>query len=105
MTDTATAAPSIWSNVNWTALGADFAKIATAVAPFVPGASAAVLLTGQIVQGVLDAEPAAVALYNQLVSGAPVTAAELAAYQTGYAAADDKLKADIEAALAKLPPA
>ena len=89
--------------IDWSKLGADVAAIAAAVAPFVPSASAAVLLGSKIIQGVMDEIPAAVALYNQISSGAPPTAAELAQYQSDYEVAYQKLNSDIADQLAKLP--
>jgi hypothetical protein len=71
------------------------------VSVLVPGAGPAITIAGKIIQGFLDNEPTAVALYNQIVSGTPVTADQLQAYVDKYHADDDKLNADLEAAKAR----
>lgn len=69
-----------------------------------PPAAAALSIGEKIAQGVLSAEPTATALYKQFLSGTPPTPEQLKAYEDGYEADYQKLKADIAAQLAALPP-
>lgn len=74
------------------------------VAPIVeiaaPGSSAAISVGSKILQGVLAAEPSAVALYDQIKSGAPVSEDDLKNYEADYDDAYQQLNADIAAKLA-----
>lgn len=70
-----------------------------------PGAGTALSVVDQIIQGYSALEPTAVALVNQVKSGQPVTAAQLAQYVNDRQAAYLQAKNDIAAALAALPPA
>lgn len=76
-----------------------------ALAPFVgallPEAAAGIAIGSKIIQGVIALEPTAVSLYNRIISGAQVSISELQSYVDTYHADDDKLAADIAAALAK----
>lgn len=91
----------------WDTIVADAQNVLTILSPLlsavpVPG----VALGLQIAQGVLSANTPAEALYKQFVSGTPPTAEQIAAFQSQYEADDDKLAADIPAAIAKeTPPA
>jgi hypothetical protein len=69
-----------------------------------PGAGAALSLGEKILQGVVAAEPSAVALYKQVTSGTPPTPAQLAQYASDYEASYQQLKADIATQIAALPP-
>lgn len=108
MTD-ATQAPAASSTLDWATIAADAGKVVAALAPIaesaLPGASAAIALGAKIVQGVMDAEPTAVALFNQIKSGTPPTPEQLQQYASDYETAYQKLNADIAAQLAALPPA
>ena len=75
-------------------------NLAAPVASLIPGASIAIA----ILKGVLAEEPNAVALYNQITSGTPPTAAQLATYASNDDAAYTQLNADITAALASSTP-
>lgn len=74
------------------------------VAPIVevaaPGASAAISVGTKLLQGVLAAEPTAVALFDQIKSGAPVSDADLQKFAADYEDAYQQLDADISARLA-----
>ena len=89
--------------INWTQIGTDISLVGTAVSAVIPASSAVILLVTKIVQGVVDEVPEAVAIYEQITSGTPVTAAQLAGYQSSYEAAYQQLNSDIVAALAALP--
>jgi len=96
----------------WDEIVAGVNGFVTAIAPLVPvaevafpGGAAAISIGEKIVQGVIAAEPTAVALYNQIVGGTPPTAAQLQAFEDGYEADYLTLKADIAKQLAALPPA
>lgn len=80
--------------------------VLTSLAPVVsaaaPASAVAIGIGLKIINGVLAAEPAAVALYKQITSGTPVTAAQLQQYIDENDAANAKTDADIDAALAAL---
>lgn len=75
------------------------------VAPIIeiaaPGSSAAIGIGSKILQGVLAAEPSAVALYDQIKSGAPVSEDDLHKFAADYEDAYQQLNADIAAQIAK----
>lgn len=101
MSDPATPAAPVDTSA-WDTIVADAQNVLTVLSPLlsavpVPG----VALGLQIAQGVLSANAPAEALYKQFMSGTPPTADEIAAYQAQYEADDDKLAADIAAAIAK----
>lgn len=72
------------------------------VAAFAPEAAAGVSIAEKLIQGVLDEEPAAKALYDQVVGGTPLTAEQVKAFEADYESAYQKTKADIAAKLAAL---
>jgi hypothetical protein len=73
------------------------------ISVLLPGAGVGITIAGKLIQGFIDNEPTAVALYNQIISGTPVTDAQLQAYIDKYHYDDDKLNADLEAAKARVP--
>ena len=99
--------------MDWNTIASDVSKFVTAAAPVVdaavavlaPEAAASVAIGEKIIQGLIAEEPAAVALYNQIVGGTPATAAQVQQINASYEADYQQAKADIAAALAKLPPA
>lgn len=107
MSSTGTGAtPSTWQTI-----ADDVNKIFGYVSPLIavaglafPGAGTAFSIVDQIVQGYSVLEPTAAALVNQIKSGEPVTAAQLAQYVSDRQAAYLQAKNDIAAALAALPP-
>lgn len=107
MSSTGTGAtPSTWQTI-----ADDVNKIFGYVSPLIavaglafPGAGTALSIVDQIVQGYSVLEPTAAALVNQIKSGEPVTAAQLAQYVSDRQAAYLQAKNDIAAALAALPP-
>jgi hypothetical protein len=94
---------------NWSAIATDAGDVVAALAPLValaaPGASAAISIGVKIIQGVIAAEPTAVALYNQIQDGTPATAAQLQTFASDYETSYQKLNTDIAVKLAALPPA
>lgn len=93
-----------WENIAQT-VGTVVTVLAPIVSAAVPGAAAAIAIGTKIVQGVIAAEPTAVALYNRITSGEQVTAAELQQYASAYEDAYQRLAKDIADKLAALPPA
>jgi hypothetical protein len=75
--------------------------LAPIVSVLVPGAGVGIIIGAKIIQGLLDNEPTALALYNQIVSGTPVTPDQLTEYIGKYHADDGKLNVDLEAARAR----
>lgn len=71
--------------------------------PVVPGAAAAIAIGTKIIQGVIAAEPTAVALFNRIKSGEQVSAAELQQYASDYEAAYQQLAKNIADRLAAMP--
>ncbi len=71
-----------------------------AVAVAAPEAAAGLAIGEKILQGVLDEEPAAKALYDQVIGGTPVTQDQVKALEATYEADYQKTKADIAAKLA-----
>lgn len=82
-------------------------QVVTALAPIaeavVPEAAVAISLGQKIIQGVIAAEPKAVALFEQIKSGTVPTGDQLQQYAADYEAAYQKLNADINAKLAVTP--
>lgn len=93
--------------MNWNKIASGVADIVSAAEPFVsaafPGASAALSIAEKILQGVIAAEPTAVALYERITSGEVPTPDELQKYAAAYEASYQKLKADLAAKIAALP--
>lgn len=84
----------------------DASKVLTVLGPLLaigPGVSVGLALAMKVAQGLLAAEPVAVALYRQLVDGTEPTATQLAEYAANYEASYTQLNADINAKLAALP--
>jgi hypothetical protein len=83
-------------------------QIVTASAPVIdavvavaaPEAAAAVGIAEKVIQGVIAEVPEAQALYNQIKSGTPPTAFELAQFESAYETDYQKTKADLAAAIA-----
>jgi hypothetical protein len=110
MSDPATPAPAAADPTsNWDQIAQGISTVVNTIGPLVvagaslafPGASVAISAGEKILQGVLSEEPAAVALYKQITSGTPPTAAQVASFETAYEAAYQQTKADIAAAIAK----
>lgn len=93
---------------DWTSVANNVAQIVTVLAPFAkaaaPGSAAAIDIATKVIQGVIAAEPTAIALYNSIKNGAVPTPEELKQFSGAYEASYQKLKADIAAKLAALPP-
>lgn len=91
------------------AIATETANVVSALAPFIEAADPALALPisiGQkIAQAALAGAPAAIALYNQVKTGTPLTAAQLAQFETDYQADWAQLDADIKAKIAALPAA
>lgn len=80
-------------------------KTLTTFAPYlgaIPAIGGYIAIGQQIIEGYLALEPKAVALYKQVVGGTPLTAEQVSDYIATYQADDDKLKSDIDAAIAKI---
>jgi hypothetical protein len=90
-------------SASWEEIVADVTAIVGAISPVLdiasPAAGAAVSVAAKILTGVSAAEPTAVSLYNQITSGATVTAAQLQTFAANYETAYQKLSADIAAKL------
>ena len=80
------------------------ASIITAIAPIIdladPALGTVLSAVSQIAVGVAAAEPTAVSLYNQIISGTTPTADEMATYIAANEASFAQLQADISTALA-----
>ena len=98
---TTTTTTKTTSGFDWKSLASDIALVGSAIESLFPTAATAISVATKIVQGVVDAIPTAVALYDQIKSGTPPTADQLTSYQSDYEAAYKTLDADIAAALAK----
>lgn len=97
------------ANFDWAALAAQVNNLVVAAEPAIdmvaPGAGSALHIAESIFQGAIAGAPTAIALVNQITSGTPATPAQLQQYSADYEASYQKLKADIAAKLAALPPA
>lgn len=97
--------------MNWDNIAAQVSNFLNAAAPlvngvvatFAPEASAGLSISEKLLQGVIAAEPTAVALVQQVANGTPLTGAQIAAFEANYETDYQKTKADIAAALAALP--
>ncbi len=82
-------------------LARDASAVVTALQPVVaaasPAAATAVGVGARIVQGALALEPAAVALVQQMASGALPTADQIKAFESDYEAAYEQLRVDLAA--------
>jgi hypothetical protein len=76
------------------------ATVVSAISPMVPGIGTAIALGAKVVQGLINLEPSAVTLYDSITSGAPVTAAQLATFNSAYELDYEQLNSDINTALA-----
>lgn len=98
MTDTS--APAI----TWDEIAKDASAIINVLTPVLedasPAASSAISAAAKVAQGVLAEEPAAVALYDQIKSGATPTGAQMQQFAADYESAYQQLNADIAAKLA-----
>ncbi len=74
--------------------------IDAAVSIAAPEAAVAVSIGEKIIQGVIAEEPTAMALYEQIAGGVPVTKDQVAKLEADYEAAYQQTKADIAAKLA-----
>ncbi len=94
-------------SVNWDAVANVAGEVVKLLEPIaaaaVPGAAEAIAIGTKIVQGVIAAEPTAVALYEQIKSGTPPTPAQLQQFEADYEDAYQTLRRDIAARLAALP--
>lgn len=93
--------------MDWKQIAQTVADLVKAAAPVLavvaPGAASAVQIADQIIQGVIAAEPTAVALFNRIKNGAVPTPDELQQFSADYEASYQRLKRDIAAKLAALP--
>jgi len=94
---------------SWDTIAEYVGDFVGAVVPIIeaadPAAAIAIGLGEKILQGVLAGVPEAVSLFNDIKNGATPTADELQRYAANYEASYQQLKADINAQIAKLPPA
>lgn len=94
------------TDLNWDAIASTASEALTLLTPVieaaVPGAAAGIAIATKIANGVIDAEPTAVALYNQIKSGTPPTQDQVKAlndaYEASWKALHDDLTAQIAAA-------
>lgn len=94
-------------DLSWDTIASDVSKVVEALAPVVevaaPEVSTGISLGVKIIQGVIAAEPVAVALYKQIMDGTQPTATQLADYASQYEEAYQQLNDDINEKLASLP--
>lgn len=97
------------TKTDWAAVADQATAAISAMAPLIdtliPGASEGILLAERLAQGVIVAEPTAVALFNQVIGGTPISAAQMQTYSQNFDTGDDKLRDDIQARIDALPPA
>lgn len=81
------------------------AEILQALAPFLSSGNTnlppIIAIAMQIIQGVIALEPAAIALWEQIMGGTPPTPAQLAQFISTNETANAKTDSDIAAALAR----
>lgn len=90
-------------------LGAIVSQVVNAVGPvagaltntLAPEIAPALSMGLKIVQGLLQEEPAAIALYHQITGGTPPTEDQLKQFADTYQASWEQLDADIHAKLTK----
>lgn len=94
------------ASTDWEAILQTVEQGINALAPIIsvalPGSGVAINLVERIAQGVIAAEPSAVALFKQINSGGGVTQEQLTAYINDNDAANAQLQADIATKLAAL---
>ncbi len=94
--------------MDWKAIEKGVVEVVTALAPIaetaLPAAAPAISIGVKILQGVIDAEPTAVALFEQIKSDKPPTADQLQQFAADYESSYQKLDADIKAKLAAVSP-
>jgi len=96
-------------SLDWNKITQKVAEIVSALEPFAnvavgvvaPEVAPALVIGEKIIHGLINAEPTAVALVNQIKSGAEPTPAQLQQFSDNYEASYQKLKADIAAKLAE----
>lgn len=93
-------------SLNWEVIAEKVSEGVAVLAPIVsaafPEAAVAAGIINKVVQGLMAAEPTAVALVKQIQSGAPATPDQLAQFYSTYTHDDDALKANIDAHIAAL---
>ena len=93
--------------MNWKTIAANVSSFVQAAEPVIaaavtiaaPEAAAGVAIGEKIIQGMLAAEPTAMALYNQISGGTPATPEQLQQFEADYEDAYQQTKADIATAL------
>lgn len=89
--------------IDWSSVTSIVSQGVNVLAPLVeaadPALGVSVGIISKVVAGVAAAEPSAVALYNRLTSGQPVTPEELKQFASDYEAAYQQLNADINVKL------
>lgn len=94
-------------DLDWDAIASTASEAVTLLTPIieaaVPGSAAAIAIATKIANGVIDAEPTAVALYAQIKSGTPPTVDQIKALNDAYEASYQALHADLAAQIAALP--
>lgn len=95
------------SDINWDGVANTAAEVVKLLAPVaeaaVPGAAEAIAIGTKIIHGVIDAEPTAVALYEQIKSGVPPTVTQIKALNDAYEASYQTLRAKLAEQIAALP--
>lgn len=93
--------------MKWNDIAETLSDLVMAVEPIIaiaaPAVAPALHIAEKLFQGVLAAEPTAVALYNRMISGEVPTSDELQKFSAEYEDAYKTLKADIAAKLASAP--
>jgi len=94
------------SSIDWNSIASTVGNVVSALAPIaetaIPAAAPAISIATKIIQGVINEEPTAVALYQQITGGTPATPTQLQQFATAYEASYQKLNADIETQLKAL---
>lgn len=95
-------------NLTWDQIASGVSDVVVTLSPIIaavaPEAAVGISIGMKIVQGVIAAEPMAVALYEQIMGGTQPTAEQLAEYANSYEVAYQQLNADINEKLAAMPP-
>jgi hypothetical protein len=105
------AAPPAAQKPLWQRIVDNLTTFVNAAQPFVdavavadPALAPAIGIGEKLLQGVLAEEPTAVQFWNQIQAGTPPTQAQLTQWAADYETSYQKLKADLAAKLAALPP-